>query len=31
MAIVELKGLRDLIDNISRERHLPRHSVQEAL
>jgi transcription termination/antitermination protein NusA len=31
MAIVELKGLRDLIDNISRERNLPRHSVQEAL
>ncbi|WP_181256722.1 transcription termination factor NusA [Merismopedia glauca] len=31
MAIVELKGLRELIDNISRERNLPRHSVQEAL
>lgn len=31
MAIVALKGLKDLIDNISRERNLPRHSVQEAL
>ncbi|PSB02190.1 transcription termination/antitermination protein NusA [Merismopedia glauca CCAP 1448/3] len=29
--MVELKGLRELIDNISRERNLPRHSVQEAL
>ncbi|MBW4576791.1 MAG: transcription termination factor NusA [Aphanothece sp. CMT-3BRIN-NPC111] len=31
MSIVSLPGLKDLIDNISRERNLPRHAVQAAL
>ncbi|MBD1923612.1 transcription termination factor NusA [Microcoleus sp. FACHB-831] len=31
MSIVKLPGLKDLIDNISRERNLPRHAVQSAL
>jgi transcription termination/antitermination protein NusA len=31
MSMVSLPGLRDMIDNISRERNLPKHSVQEAL
>lgn len=31
MSIVDLKGLKDLIDSISRERNLPRHAVQAAL
>jgi transcription termination/antitermination protein NusA len=29
--MVSLPGLKDLIDNISRERNLPRHAVQAAL
>lgn len=31
MTMVSLPGLKDLIDNISRERNLPRHAVQAAL
>ncbi|HEY9873743.1 MAG TPA: transcription termination factor NusA [Candidatus Obscuribacterales bacterium] len=31
MSIVTLPGLKDLIENISRERNLPRHAVQGAL
>lgn len=31
MSIVSLPGLKDLIENISRERNLPRHAVQAAL
>lgn len=31
MSMVSLPGLKDLIDNISRERNLPRHAVQLAL
>ena len=31
MSMVSLPGLKDLIDNISRERNLPRHAVQSAL
>ncbi len=31
MSMVSLPGLKDLIDNISRERNLPKHAVQEAL
>lgn len=31
MSMVTLPGLRDMIDNISRERNLPKHAVQAAL
>ncbi len=31
MSMVSLPGLKDLIDNISRDRNLPRHAVQSAL
>ena len=31
MSMVSLPGLKDLIDNISRERNLPRHAVQSSL
>lgn len=31
MSMVTLPSLKDLIDNISRERNLPKHAVQEAL
>ena len=31
MSMVSIPGLKDLIENISREQNLPKHSVQEAL
>lgn len=31
MSVITLPGLQDMIDNISRERNLPKHAVQEAL
>lgn len=31
MSMVDLKGLKDLIENISKERSLPKHAVQAAL
>jgi len=31
MSMVKLPGLQDMIDNISRERNLPKHAVQTAL
>jgi len=31
MSMVALKGLKDLIENISKERSLPKHAVQAAL
>lgn len=31
MSMVSLPGLRDMIDNISQERNLPKHAVQAAL
>lgn len=31
MSMVRLPGLQDMIDNISRERNLPKHAVQAAL
>ena len=31
MSMVSLPGLKDLIDNISRDRNLPRHAVQSSL
>lgn len=31
MSMVSLPGLQDMIDNISRERNLPKHAVQAAL
>ncbi|MEO1146260.1 MAG: transcription termination factor NusA [Cyanobacteria bacterium J06638_22] len=31
MSVITLAGLQDMIDNISRERNLPKHAVQEAL
>jgi transcription termination/antitermination protein NusA len=31
MSMVELPGLKDMIDSISRDRNLPKHSVQTAL
>ncbi|NJR49740.1 MAG: transcription termination factor NusA [Leptolyngbyaceae cyanobacterium CSU_1_3] len=31
MSMVELPGLKDMIDGISRDRNLPKHSVQTAL
>ena len=31
MSMVSLPGLKDLIENISRERNLPRHAVQSSL
>lgn len=31
MTMVSLPGLKDLVDNISRDRNLPKHAVKEAL
>ena len=31
MSMVNLPGLKDMIDSISRERNLPKHAVQAAL